>query len=59
MSTRSVVCTLLSIVLLAGGMLHAAGKPEDEAQKSAQQWLALVDAGKYGESWKVSGYFIK
>ena len=28
------------------------------AQKSAEQWLALVDAGNYAESWKTAaGYF--
>jgi len=26
-------------------------KPEELAQKSAEAWLALVDAGKYGDSW--------
>jgi hypothetical protein len=54
--------------------LAADVKPEDAAQKAAEAWLALVDAGKYGESWEeaatyfkgavtkdqwVSGYFIK
>jgi hypothetical protein len=30
------------------------------AQKSAEQWLALVDAGSYAESWKTaSRYFQK
>ena len=28
------------------------------ARKAAEQWLALVDAGKYAESWKTAaGYF--
>lgn len=28
------------------------------ARKSAEQWLALIDAGKYAESWKTAaGYF--
>lgn len=31
---------------------------ETEAVTAAEGWLALVDAGKYGESWKAaSGYF--
>ena len=50
--------TLFVIVAVSGGLLFAAAKPEDEAQKSAEQWLALVDAGKFAESWKTAaGYF--
>jgi hypothetical protein len=50
--------TLLAIITLAGSLLFAADKPEEIAQKSAEQWLALVDAGKYAESWKTAaGYF--
>lgn len=26
-------------------------KPEEVAQKSAEKWLALTDAGKFSESW--------
>ena len=52
------VITHLAIVALSGGLLFAADKPEATAQKSAEQWLALVDAGKYPESWKAAaGYF--
>jgi len=32
--------------------IHAQQKPEDLAQAAAQSWLALTDAGKYGESWE-------
>ncbi len=35
---------------LAGAPLPAEG-PENAAEQSAKAWLALVDAGKYGESW--------
>ena len=52
------VITPLAIVALSGSLLFAADKPEETAQKSAEQWLALVDAGKYAESWKTAaGYF--
>jgi hypothetical protein len=27
-------------------------KPEELAQKAAEEWLALTDSGKYGESWE-------
>jgi hypothetical protein len=29
----------------------SAGAPEEAAQTAAEQWLALVDGGKYPESW--------
>jgi Protein of unknown function (DUF4019) len=37
--------------LFVGGVGHAAPKPEVEATKAAQSWLAFIDAGLYGESW--------
>jgi hypothetical protein len=50
--------TLIAIVTFAGSLLFGADKPEEIAQKSAEQWLALVDAGNYAESWKTAaGYF--
>jgi hypothetical protein len=37
---------------------YASPTPQAEAQKSAEQWLALVDAGKFAESWEnAAGYF--
>ena len=52
------VITHLAIVALSGSLLFAADKPEKTAQKSAEQWLALVDVGNYAESWKTAaGYF--
>jgi hypothetical protein len=60
MKTKHIIqfITCLTIVALSGSLLFAADKPEEAAQKSAEQWLALVDAGKYAESWKAAaGYF--
>jgi Protein of unknown function (DUF4019) len=37
--------------LFLGAVGHAAPKPEAEATKAAQSWLAFIDAGLYGESW--------
>ena len=52
------VIAQLAIVALSGSLLFAADKPKESAQKPAEQWLALVDAGKYAESWKTAaGYF--
>lgn len=40
-----------ALVLCTTAIAQAQEKPEQLAQKSAEAWLALVDAGKYGESW--------
>lgn len=34
-------------------------KPEQLAQKSAESWLALVDSGKYEESWQEAASIFK
>jgi hypothetical protein len=33
--------------------------PENEAQRAAVQWLALVDEGRYGASWDEASSFFK
>ncbi len=38
--------------LLSPAMRAAEPRPEDVAQPVAKEWLALVDAGKYDESWE-------
>jgi hypothetical protein len=57
---KTILLKLLAgaILVLCVASAFAAPKPEDEARKSAEQWLALVDAGKYGETWQsAAGYF--
>ena len=46
-------------VVLVGliAALSAAQKPEEAAESSAREWLALVDSGKYAESWKEAAQF--
>ena len=34
-------------------------KAEATAQKAAEQWLALIDAGNYAESWKTAAAFFQ
>lgn len=46
-------------VAVSGGLLFAVAKPENEAQKSAEQWLALIDAGKFAESWKTAAVYLQ
>jgi hypothetical protein len=52
------VSTLLCIPLLCA---FAAGqaKPEQAAQQSADAWLALVDSGKYAQSWDEAAQLFK
>ena len=61
MNIRNVAWALLilGIVTVLGGQLFAAPKPEDEALKSAEQWLSLVDAGKLAESWKTAADYLR
>lgn len=51
----------LLILLLAGSVtrVHAQPKPEQVAQQSAESWLAMVDSGKYAESWQEASSLFK
>ena len=51
-------------VMLAVGTLSLLGSPAradpvQAATKAAKEWLALVDAGKYGQSWEHAARFFK
>lgn len=55
---------LLILVLCAGVMGSACfgegnAKAEKDAVDAAQKWLALIDAGKYDQSWKESSAFLR
>lgn len=55
---RVVACFLLMAVF--GGRLLAADlKPEAAAQKAAQQWLTLVDAGQYAQAWSTAAGYLQ
>lgn len=43
---------LAALVLCVHGVPAASPPPEKAAQAPAEEWLALVDAGKYAESWQ-------
>ncbi|HXY25829.1 MAG TPA: DUF4019 domain-containing protein [Candidatus Acidoferrum sp.] len=50
----ALLCMVIAFVVGFGvyqATAPAQQKPEELAQKSAEAWLALVDAGKYGDSW--------
>jgi len=51
----TVGAVVLTVVLGAGVQ---AGEVEDRAVEAAKEWLALVDAGEYADSWtEAAGYF--
>lgn len=50
----------VAVTLAAAAAAPAADvKSEDGGQKAAEAWLALVDAGKYGESWDEASTLLK
>jgi hypothetical protein len=50
---------VLALLLCASSAAQAQEKPEQLAQKSAESWLALVDSGKYLQSWDGAAEFFK
>ena len=46
---------LVLSLLLAPGFARAAEPAKPDAVAAAKAWLALVDAGQYGPSWRESG----
>lgn len=51
----------LLLILLSGlgSQVEAQQKPEQLAQRSSEAWLALVDSGKYAESWQQASQLFK
>ncbi|MBI5570646.1 MAG: DUF4019 domain-containing protein [Desulfomonile tiedjei] len=58
---RTVVLTLvvLSVVAFSVAPLSADEAKEQKAVTAAQEWLSLVDAGKYAESWDEAAAFFR
>lgn len=54
-----VVFSLFMLLLGVCPVVEAQQKPEQLAQQAAESWLALVDSGKYGESWEQASQFFK
>ncbi|MHA3775198.1 DUF4019 domain-containing protein [Verrucomicrobiota bacterium sgz303538] len=55
---------MIAIALLAAmvgtvGQLRAEETPEQLAQAAAEQWLELIDNGKFGESWQSAATYFK
>ena len=60
-SSSKPTSALLFLVLLIGVSVVAQTqqKPEQLAQQSSESWLALVDAGKYADSWQEASQLFK
>jgi hypothetical protein len=60
-NTAKSASVLLSLILLASlcAVVQAQQKPEQLAQQSSDAWLALVDSGKYADSWQEASQFFK
>ena len=61
MKKRSIAALglLASAAMLLSSPLGAQDKPEDLATRRAEAWLALVDQGKYEESWSEAARLFK
>lgn len=60
--TARQTCMVVAVALVAtavGGRPAAAGTPEEAARASAESWLALVDQGKYADSWDQAAKLFK
>jgi hypothetical protein len=56
---RTTFITVLLFALLLSASAAAQAKPEQVAQQSADAWLALVDTGKYAQSWDEAAQLFK
>jgi len=58
---NSVLSAVLFFFLMVSMAALAQGqeKPEEAAQAAASDWLALVDSGKYAESWQEAAQLFK
>jgi len=56
---RSKLVPAMLFALLVGISAAAQAKPEQLAQQSADAWLALVDSGKYADSWQEASSMFK
>jgi hypothetical protein len=53
------VFLLATAVTFSSAIAGAQQKPEELAQQSAGDWLALVDSGKYSDSWQEAASLFK
>jgi hypothetical protein len=56
---KLVVVCVLGLALVASRSFAGEAEETVKAQKMVTAWLALVDAGKYGQSWDAASAFFK
>jgi len=59
MQRRHVITFGAVLLALAVGAAAHAGETEDQAVEAAKEWLALVDAGEYADSWTEAAEFFR
>ena len=59
MQRRHGITVGVLVLALALGAVVQAGETEDQAVKAAKEWLALVDAGDYADSWTEAAEFFR
>lgn len=59
MFNRIAYLVAVGLILAASTVVAAESEKEKVAITAAEQWLGLVDAGKYGESWKEAADFFR
>ena len=57
--TKLVSSFFITLLLCASAAAQAQQKPEQLAQQSSDAWLAVVDSGKYAQSWDEAAPFFK
>ncbi len=53
------ILVVMALILLCSNPLFADQVKEKDAVQAARSWLALVDHGKYAESWTYSAEYFK
>jgi hypothetical protein len=60
---RKLIVFMMAVVLVSGSApvrsLRAQDQAASLAQKAAEEWLAVLDAGKYSESWDQAAQMLK
>jgi hypothetical protein len=52
-------CVLAIVIAVLPGTAYTQQTAQQRAAQSAKSWLALVDAGKYGQSWNDVSQYLK
>ena len=59
MTSKIVIGVVIVLALVAGVSMAADSAKETAAVAAAEKWVALVDAGNYGDSWTEAARYFK